>query len=72
MCLERFATKFPAWLHALEAVEVSTGVELGALDLIADIGGDSLGAGNRKVHRSLLHPGFFCRIGGKGFISPAL
>ena len=32
MALERIATKFPARPHALEAVEVDAGIELGALD----------------------------------------
>ena len=33
-------------LHALEAVEADAGIELGALDGVADIGGDGLGAGD--------------------------
>ncbi len=45
-----------ARLHALEPVEVSAGVELGALDLIADIGGDRLGAGEGAVDGDHIGP----------------
>ena len=41
MVMEWIATKLSVWLHALEAVEISAGVELGALDDRTDIAGNS-------------------------------
>ncbi len=45
MVLEQIATKFPAQLHALEAVEVCALVEIGAAYLVADRPAIALGFG---------------------------
>ena len=45
-------------LHALEPVEVGACIELGALDGVADVGGDGLGAGDGALNCAIVDAGW--------------